>query len=320
MRYEKKVVVLSSTLAALFLIWAAGFAFSPDRVAARTESLRLLSGKASDVASISLKSLSGVSIELAKSGSTWTLVDGSARLPVQTQRVTSFIDELASVSRLRVVARSRDSWAGFMLDDAQAKRASFKDASGKMLADILVGGTGPVGSEIYLRRAGSDLSYSAESGLLSYMGYGRSMWLDLRMLAGLKESDVQSMAIKCSLPLDGKGKPPVSLDYSLRRDGKGWKVGAAQIDAEAATSLVRSLTALQGEDYVVSAPVDAFAKVDAKVSLELGNGQAKVVEIGSAAGDNRFYARISGEALTFTVSSYSLRAVLKNLAELSPGK
>ena len=34
MRYEKKVVVLSSTLAALFLIWAAGFAFSPDRVAA----------------------------------------------------------------------------------------------------------------------------------------------------------------------------------------------------------------------------------------------------------------------------------------------
>ena len=320
MRYKKKVIVLSSILAALLLIWAAGLLFSPDRVAARAESLRLLSGKASDVAAISLKSLSGASIELARSGSAWTLVDGSARLPVQVQRVASFIDELASVSRLHVVARSKDSWAGFQLDEAQAKRASFKDASGKMLADIMVGGTGPTGSEIYLRRVDSDVSYSAESGLLSYMGYGRSTWLDLRMLAGVKESDVQSMAIRCSLSLDGTGKPVLSLDYSLRRDGKGWKAGAAQIDAEAATSLVRSMTALQGEDYVVTIPVDAFAKVEAKISLELGNGQAKVIEIGSAAGDNRFYARINGDALAFTISSYSLRGVLKNLSDLAPKK
>jgi hypothetical protein len=320
MRYEKKVIVLSSVLAALLLIWAAGLLFSPERVAARSESAHLLAGKAADVASISIKGSGGAAIELAKSGSAWTLVDGAARLPVQSQRVGSFIDQLASVSRLKVVARSKDSWKGFQLDDAQAKRAIFKDAAGKALADIYAGGYGPTGSELYLRREGSELSYSADSGLASYLGYGRAAWLDLRILSSLKESDVQSLGIKSSLLIDGKGKPALSLDYSLRRDGTGWKAGAAQIDAEAASSLLRSIVALQGEDYIVAPPPDAFAKVDARISLELGTGKAMVLEIGSSAGDNRFYGRVAGESLVFTLSSFSLRGTLKSLADLAPKK
>ncbi|MGA2548380.1 MAG: DUF4340 domain-containing protein [Rectinemataceae bacterium] len=320
MRYEKKVIVLSSVLAVLLLIWAAGLVFSPERMAARSESAHLLAGKAGDVASISLKASGGASIELAKSGSAWSLVDGSARLPVQAQRVASFIDELASVSRLRVVARSKDSWAGFQLDDAQAKRASLKDASGKVMADIYVGGYGPTGSEIYLRRADSDLSYSAGSGLAPYLGYGRSTWLDLRVMSGLKEDEVQSFAIKSAIALDGKGKAALSLDYALRRDGKGWKAGAAQIDADAAASLLRSIVTLQGEDYVATPPADAFARVDARIALELGSGKSKVLEVGATAGDNRFYARIAGESLVFTVSSFSLRGALKSLADLAPKK
>jgi hypothetical protein len=320
MRYEKKVILLSSVLAALLLIWAAGLVFSPERVAARSESAHLLAGKTGDVASISLKSSGGASIELAKSGSAWSLVDGSARLPAQAQRVTSFIDELASVSRLRVVARSKDSWAGFQLDEAQAKRASLKDASGKLLADLFVGGYGPTGSEIYLRRADSDISYSAESGLASYFGFGRSTWLDLRVMGGLKEDEVQSFAIKSAIALDGKGKAALFLDYSLRRDGKGWKAGAAQIDADAAASLLRSIVTLQGEDFVAAPPADAFARIDARIALELGSGKSKVLEVGASAGDNRFYARITGESLVFTVSSFSLRGALKSLADLAPKK
>jgi hypothetical protein len=320
MRYEKKVIVLSSVLVALLLIWAAGLVFSPERVAARSESAHLLSGKAVEVAWMSLKASDGTSIELAKSGSNWSLVDGAARLPVQAQRVNSFINELVSVSRLRVVARSKDSWAGFQLDEAHAKRASFKDASGKLLADLFIGGYGPTGSEIYLRRADSDLSYSVESGLASYLGNGRSAWLDLRVLAAVKESDVQSFAIKSSMALDGKGKAALLLDYSLHRDGSGWKAGAAQIDTDAVSSLLRSIVSIQGEDYVATPPTDAFAKIGARISLDLGSGQSKILEVGAVAGDNRYYGRISGESLVFTVSSYSLRSVLKSLADLAPKK
>jgi len=321
MKYERKVIYLSSALAVLLLVWAAGLVFSPERVAARSESARLLAGKAADVASISLKgSPGGAAIELAKSGESWVLLDGAARLPAQAQRVSSFLSELSSVSRLHVVARSKDSWAGFQLDEAQAKRATLKDASGKVLGDIYVGGYGPTGSEVYLRREGTDLSYTADSGLASYLGYGRSTWLDLRILGAIKEADVQSLATKCSIALDGKGKAALILDYSLRRDAKGWKAGAAEIDPEAAASLLRAIVGIQGEDYVAQAPASAFAKVDARVSLELGSGQSRVLEVGAEAGDGRFYARVAGESLVFTLSSYSLRGVLKSLAELTPRK
>lgn len=323
MRYEKKVLVLSGVLAALLLAWGAGLVFSPERVSARSESARLLVGKAADVASITLRTGSGPSassIELAKSGTAWTLVDGAARLPVQALRVSSFLDELVAVSRLRVVARSKDSWAGFQLDEAQAKRATLRDGSGRLLADLYVGGYGPTGSEVYLRREGADASYTADSGLASYMGYGRSTWLDLRVLGAIKEGDAQSVAIKCSIALDGPGKSTLALDYALRREGQGWKAGAAAVDAEAAASLLRAIVGLQGEDYVVSPPAEAFARQGARIAIELGTGQARVVEVGAAAGEGRFYARVSGEGLAFTVSSYTLRGVLKSLAELAPKK
>ena len=323
MRYEKKVLALSSALAVLLVVWAAGLVFSPERVAARAESVRLIAGKAADVAAITLQGGSGATgsaVELARTGSTWSLLDGSSRLPVQGQRVSSFIDDLGSITRLRVVARSKDSWAGFQLDEAQAKRAVLKDASGKVLADLYVGGPGPTGSEVYLRRAGSDLSYSAESGIASYMGYGRTTWLDLRVLGGLKESEVQSFSVKASIALDGKGKAPTILDYVLTRDAKGWKSGAAQIDPDSASSLLRSVVDLQGEDYVAAPPPEAFARIDARIALDLGNGQSKVIEVGATSGDNRFYARLSGGGFAFTLSSYSLRGALKSLADLAPKK
>jgi hypothetical protein len=152
------------------------------------------------------------------------------------------------------------------------------------------------------------------------LGFGRSTWLDLRVMGVLKEDEVQSFAIKSAIALDGKGKAALSLDYSLRRDGKGWKAGAAQIDADAAASLLRSIVTLQGEDYVAAPPADAFARIDARIALELGSGKSKVLEVGAAAGDNRFYARITGESLVFTVSSFSLRGALRSLADLAPKK
>lgn len=320
MRYEKKVLVLASVLVALLLVWVAGLVFSPERVAARAESTHLIAGKGSDVASISLKAGGGAAIELARSGAAWSLVDGSARLPVQAGRVSSFLDSLASISRLRVVARSKDSWKGFQLDEAQAKHALLKDGAGKVLADVYVGGYGPTGSEIYLRRPGADTVYSVDSGLAPYLDYGRSSWLDLHVLAGLKEGDVQSFSVKSGIALDGAGKPALSLDYSLRRDGKGWKAGAAQIDAEAAAALLRKMLDLQGEDYIAAPPADAFAKIGARVDLELGSGTSKILEVGSSAGDSRFYARLTGEPLVFTLSAYNLKAALKSLADLSPKK
>jgi hypothetical protein len=339
MRYEKKVVVLSSVFAALLVIWALGLVFSPDRAQARSESGRLLPGKAAEVAAILIQESGSGPIELVKSGSSWVLSDGSAKFPVQTAHLSSFLDDVAAVSRLRPIAWSRGSWSNLELGDAQAKRATLKDAKGKVLADFYVGGYGPTGSEVYIRRSGSDASYSAETGIASYFTGGRSGWLDLKVMGDLRESDVQSFSVKSDIALDAKAKAHTKLDYELRRDGKGWKiangVGAASVvgaaghagdtlDAEAASALLRTIVGLQGEDYVSAPPADAFSPILARVDLELGTGKAKVLEVGSkasgaAGSDARFYARLA-DGPVFLLSSYSLSSILKSPGDLAATK
>ncbi|MDP3176301.1 MAG: DUF4340 domain-containing protein, partial [Spirochaetaceae bacterium] len=179
MRYERKVTVLGAVLGGLLFIWAAGLVFSPERMAARSESIRLVAGKTADAASILISSTSDLS--LAKDGNIWYLMDNGAKLPAQTKRIESFLEALAAVNRLKPMARSKDAWKDFGLEEGKAKRLVVKDASGKTLCEIAVGEYGTTGAEVYLRRAGSDESYTADSAISSYLGYGRTSWLDLRV-------------------------------------------------------------------------------------------------------------------------------------------
>jgi hypothetical protein len=317
MRYEKKVLSLSIVLGVLLTAWALGTIFSPARSTARSESASLASGKKADAASIELTSPGAAPILLSKTGDSWTLADGSAKLPVQASRVDNILDSLFKAGRLRVAARSKAAWADFQLEDGKAKRAVVKDAAGKTLADVSAGGYGPTGSEVYLRRAGSDSSYAADAAIASFLGYGRGALLDLKVLGGAVVADVQSVSVRSKIALDGKEKPALSLDWTARRDAQAWKIGSAEADAQSVESLVRSAVAVQGEDIVASPPADAFSPAAARVELAFSSGVSKVIEVGAAAGDNRFYLRAAGNPLVYLVSDYAVRAMLKSPADLA---
>jgi hypothetical protein len=317
MRYERKVLSLSIALGILLAAWLLGTIFSPERSAARSESSSLASGKMADAAAIELSGPDAAPISLLKSDGSWTLVDGVARLPVQSSRVENLLDSLAKPGRLRVVARSKAAWPDFQLEEGKAKRALVKDASGKVLADVYVGGYGPSGSEVYLRGAGSERSYAVDSSIASYVGYGRAALLDLKVLGGAVAADVQSVSARAKIAVDGKDKPALSLDWTARRDGQAWKIGSAEADAQSVESLIMSVAAIQGEDIVAAPPADAFTPVSARVELSFSSGVSKVVEVGIPAGGDRFYLRAAGNPLVYLVSDFSVRAMLKSPADLA---
>lgn len=314
MRYEKKVAILGGCLAGLLAIWGAGMLFSPERSAARSESRMLLAGKIEDAASIEI----GVpKLSMTREGGAWFLVEASAKLPVQDARIKSFLEALASVKRLRPMSKSKDAWKSLNLDEGKAKAIIVKDGKGRTMADLAVGGYGPTGGETYLRLGGSEAAYAAEGSFASYASSPRSSWLDLRILpAPPAEGDVQAIAIKSSLALDGAGKPAQKFDYSLRRQGEGWTGIAGTIDPTAVSALARSIVNLEGEDIVSAPPASAFSPVAARIELSLGNGQGKVLEIGTPAGEGRFHARLAGGAYVYAVSAYGLRNALKAPADL----
>jgi hypothetical protein len=316
MRYERKVAALSSALGILLVIWVLGVIFSPERGLARSESVKLVSGKIADAAAIELTNPDAEAIKLEKSGDSWSLVDGTARLPVQGSRVKNLLDSIAEPGRLRVVGRSKAAWTDFKLEDDKAKRVLVTSKDGAAIADVYIGAYSSAASGVYVRRAGSELSYVADSSLASYIGYGRSSWLDLKVLGSLTAADVQSVSMRAKIALDGAGKTPLSFEYSARRDGQSWKIGASEADAQAVESMIRSIVSVQGEDIAASPPSDAFSAVSAHIEIALSSGVSKVIEVGAPAADERFYLRAAGNPLVYLASAYSLRSMLKPPADL----
>jgi len=318
MRFESKVKYLSIALVMLLLAWAAGEFFAPERVATRSEMVSLLSAKPAEVASVDL-SAAGKELHLARTGGQWTLVDGADRLPVQSSRVDALVAALAKAGRKRPIATGKEAWKNLGLDEAMAKEVKLSDAVGKPLLDLHAGNYGSTGSELYVRLGSSDASYTVDGSIASWLGADRGSWLDRRLFQSAADANsVQAFSIAADLVLDPAAKPvkPLKASWRFERTGEGWKGSARTLDAVSIESALRGLLNLEAADLLARAPGDAFAHVGATVKVELGSGKERMVEVGSGAGNGRFWIRASegGQAspLGFQVSSYSLGAFLKD--------
>jgi hypothetical protein len=322
MSYKNKVIALSSALVALLLIYAAGLVFSPERFAARSESARLLAGSAADAASVSLGGAAGeAELVFRKDSGTWSLADQGQALPVQGARVEAFLGAVAGITRLSL--RSDGSGgaaalAAYGLDEGKGHRVIIRGADGKLLADFMAGGYGPTGDEVYVKRGSAAAIYATDAGFASYLGQTRSSWLDLRVFPSpIKPDDVQGLSMNARLPLDGPGKPLTVAEWQATRKDGGWTGPGPALQTVAVESVLRSVLNLEGEDIASLPPPDAFASISGSITLDLSSGAKRVVEIGKAAGNNRFYVRAQGSAWVYEVESYTLKNIARPASALA---
>jgi hypothetical protein len=322
MTYKNKVVALSSSLACLLLIYAAGIIFSPDRLRDRAESGKLLAGKSADAALVSISSGSGSPLDFKKVSGTWTLEEDGASLPVQSSRVEALLSSLAEVKSLSLRSSSKSSWNDFSLDETRGKRVVVKNAAGKSIADFYAGSYGPTGSEIYVRLAGKDSVYAAAGDFGTYVEGGRASWLSRALFNdGPKPEDVQSLDYGSSLDLSGATKAKAkTVAWSAVRSGGTWTVKAAAssgasngaaVTGETVDAVLRSALSLEGDDMKAVVPPEAFAKTQASIVMHLGSGKSVSFEVGGSAADGLFYARCSSSPYVYEVSRYSLANVLR---------
>lgn len=305
MTYRSKVLALSATLTALLLIYGAGLVFSPERIAARAEKAVLLKGPVSEATSISLGSL-----EFAKEGSAWVLLDQGLGLPVVASRVDSLLSSLAAVTRLSPRSDSGQALDGLGLGQGQGRRVFIKSAAGKVLADFELGGYSPTGDEVYVSLGGTGKAYAAGAAFASALGQERAAWLDLRVVQpGYKPEEITSIAVKASVKLDAKVL--TTADWSGKRKDGGWASSGAKLDPVAVESVLRSILTLEGQDILAQVPASAFAKVQARIDLGTDKGGQIGLELGAAADADRFYLRSSAGGQVYLVSAWSLKNLLR---------
>ncbi len=307
-RKLRALVILDAILAAAI---ALGLLFSPKSSSSRVARHDLLPDA---VAVQSIRIDGAGAVELVKAGSTWTVAGTDGPLPADGARITSFIKAVDAVERLETVARDASSWKNFGLDADSARSVAFLDGTGKTLCGFRLGNYSQAPGSVYLALAGNPESYSADSGMASYILGKRSSWLDLRAWTSPPAAEsVQELSVRGSL--DRQDGSPVDVDYTATRSGTGWQAAGVALDASRVDAMIQSLATLRGEDYAPSA--EPAAAVTLTVKLGLGNGGSVSLSVESRSADGRYAAKSTQRERRLYLPAWALTEAVKPLPDLA---
>ncbi|PKL08764.1 MAG: hypothetical protein CVV51_07220 [Spirochaetae bacterium HGW-Spirochaetae-7] len=309
--YKRKLRILVMLDAALAVAIVFGMLLSP-RVANSRFARHDLLADAATVQSIRIGGAESVGLD--KAGAAWTVIGDDGPLPADEARIASFIKAVDAVERLETVAKDASSRKNLGLDGDTARSVTFLDAKGKTLCSFVLGNYAQAPGSVYLALAGNPDSYSADSGMASYILGKRTSWLDLRAWVSPPAAEsVQGLSLHGSYERQDGSK--VDVDYDAVRSGSGWQAVGIALDASRVDAMIRSLAALRGEDYAPLAGPAASAALT--VELRLGNGASLSLSVEPRRADGRYVASSSQRDRRLYLPAWALTEAVKTLADVS---
>jgi hypothetical protein len=285
--YKKKVLLLSSLVAVLALIYILTFVFdSESRSSAAFAWLDPSLFVMADGVEISgpenwtvLKRRNGV----------WFVSGDSGEFPAKQERVDDLFDLLGRKANYPVRASSSEGIARLALTEESASRITVRGGAGLPLLDLLVGSADALGREVYLRRAPWNQIYSAEDNFSYFLFLKANSWYDLRLFNDTSVDSIQQVEV--SFPDEA---------YILRRSGRGWIVPGKEdaLDANRVESFLKRLLETEADSYAVSAP----EAIEGKITVQFGNGSTMLLEAGPLTEEGNRNATVSGSSYFYVLS------------------
>ena len=331
MSFRQKAIVLGSVFVILLVVLLYGTVISPPGAAQRRSEAplfpRLKTGLAQriEIADASSRIL------LVRSGG-WTIDSTGTAYPASRSRVEGLLKEVAALARGTLVTRDPKTADSLGLSSKEAKRLVLSGAKGENLCELSIGRSGVAGRGFYLRPGTGTEVFQTGEGLSPYLSTERRTWADLRILpSDINAEAVMRLSITSTLALPGaagaKGAP--RIDYTLLREksaagaftwslspgavGASGAVGAGPVDQQKANSLVRSVLALEGGDFLDGEnPARAsLASPAALVTISLTDDRTFVIQFGTKASGDQYPCALSGGSLAYLVPEWRLEGILK---------
>lgn len=309
MTFRKKAVVLSALAAALALVYILTLVFDPQRES-RLAFAWLdpsLLGMADGIEIYG----TGGRIVLNRINNIWVFSDpgpdGSQRdLPVKQARVEDFLSVLSRKNIYPPRAASVEARDKLGLGEGSASRILVRGGKGLPLLDLLVGAADALGREVYLKRADKNEIYSGEDHFTLYTESKPGSWYDLRLFPPAATVEAVQQA-DVTLPGDEAAGPSA---FTLRRSAKGWIIPgneSVDLDTSRVDSWLRSVLEAEGEDFASQPP----AVVEGSITLRMGDGTAKTLQVGPPDEEKRRSAVISGSSLVYLIPELTLSRLFR---------
>jgi hypothetical protein len=275
---------------------------------------------------------------LHRSGDAWEVEINEGLYPADANRVEGFLDALRSLGKVRIAADDAEYHEDFDVAGDAARVATLLGQGEEELARLVFGKAVSGGGRIYARRADADRVFVVDRDVGFYFGQNAPYWSDLAPLpADLTPQAVVRITVDADLQIDEERR--VTDRFTVLREagqqgGGTWRIDAGggnqaeELDQQAADDYAANLTELEAAGFVTEEEVDTGLETPAAtVTFEDASGRQYVVEVGNAAGESRFYMRVTGDNVDtaedgrpflYTVSAYQVGRILKGRDALTP--
>jgi len=237
------------------------------------------------------------SVRLVRDGEAWRLT-APFTAPADAEAANGLLGALEGLEVDAVAVDSAPALAPFGLDPPKTKLSVTVEGAPAPL-ELLVGDEVPAAGGVYAKKPAEARVVVIPSWSASSLDK-KSFDLRDRDLLHVKRDDVKTLAV-----LGG------GLDYALAKDDKGeWaftkpiqaKAGRWSVDGLLGTVEGLRMESVAAEDAKDLKPY-GLVKPARTVTLGLAGGGSKVLELGSAAGDKKLYARPAGSAMVTVIPS-----------------
>jgi hypothetical protein len=297
--YKKKVLLLSSLVAVLALIYiltfvsdsgyrsGAAFAWLDPSLFAMADGIEISSPYNRTV--------------LKRRNGAWFVSGDSGEFPAKQERVDDLFNLLSRKANYPVRASSLEGIERLALTEENASRITISGGAGLPLLDLLIGSTDALGREVYLRKAPWNQIYSAEDNFSYFLYMNANSWYDLRLFP--VAADSAGRFSTAELSVDSIQQVEVSFPdeaYILRRSGRGWIIPGKEdtLDANRVEAFLKRLLEAEADSYAANAP----ETIEGRIAIQFGNGSTRLLEAGPLTEVNNRNATVSGSSYFYVLS------------------
>jgi hypothetical protein len=217
--------------------------------------------------------------------------------PVKQYRVEELLDSLTRKRNYPVRSSAVDP--EILGLGTGASRITVRGGAGLPLLDLLIGSIDVSGKEVYLRKAGNKEIRSGPDLFTIYTNSTPQVWYDLRLFPELTPDMVQRVHLSL---LPGEDQ------ITIARRNNGWIIENTNMPLPNGESWVRSIIEAQAENFTNIQSTETYANI----TLELGTGAVKVLNIGSPLADNSRIAIVSGSAHSYSLSEWTVNRLWRD--------
>jgi len=306
MTYKKRLIILLSIIAAMFLAYVLSVIFSYDRSSSRSSYYAWLdSGSAQRISRIYIDN-TWEQYELLKKDDNWFININGRQYPARTLRVEDFIGFFTTRAARPVRSENASAHERFGLDDSAARVTVYGEYS--VILDLLLGDYDNMGNDMYFRKVGQNEVRSGDSSIYAYISGSFSGWYNLRLFPESADGSLNSSSVQ-RVTVYNESETQV-----FARRGREWIVSGVNIenpDINGIENYVSFIVNAEGDDFIEPDLVSEYDFNYSRIVLELGNGRTVTIGISEPDEVNKRYAKINGGGLTYVLPLWVTTRLLR---------